>query len=594
MINLSLSQSYQVALGLILWQESPLWLRVAFLIALIATIIIYLLVVGPPPIHLSQALGTNLILIGGAATAILFVVLLFRLNPFPYIRSGAETMGLGQLVNFDTAFDSGLPDAVSENIGVVSVERADTDADGFEEWVVFYLFDKRAGSSPIHGAVYDNDRGNPPVIFPYQLQAPDRNYLSEQQIFGPALTVQALATDRNGRDGADVPELIVQGGDELTVFRFQENSQPWDFPRDSPARYQPIGFFRGSGGVTINLNQGSANYGRVTVIDRNGFERSQLAIRSVYGLVVGPDGNQTYLDPLPPLGGVGGPQVAAPIYSTVDFNPIPPDELFNTPFPEKIVLGFYAATCGTGDGTLCNEDNMAANLLWRPPTASLGDFLGGEALGAFSSGNSAYFSLPAFSGNSNILVAQLRYYPQMETDPDLLETGGGRDVVTGEQGRTGLVQIAFTINGSARQEACYYMERVDGLWKIMNRLSQSCTQPPPPPTLTPTPLPPIVASTSTPVPLILPISEANGPYTATVCEDVLFSSAGSVGATYEWIMGDGNTRNEANPIYSYAMPGVYTATLTVRDNTGQQASDIASVIINPPPRSPCDPPPCCG
>jgi hypothetical protein len=144
------------------------------------------------------------------------------------------------------------------------------------------MFDKRATNSPIMGAVYDNDRGNPPVIFPYQLRAPDRNYLSEQQTFGPTLTVQDLALDRSGVNSANVPEVIVQDGNELTIFRFRENSAAWDFPRDTPPRYQAIGFFRGN---AVSLDEETK---QVTVIDRDGYERSQLALRSVYDLRVDP------------------------------------------------------------------------------------------------------------------------------------------------------------------------------------------------------------------------------------------------------------------------------------------------------------------
>ncbi|MCQ3977564.1 MAG: hypothetical protein DPW09_29395 [Anaerolineae bacterium] len=604
-------QSLSLALGLALWQQPtsarPMWLTYAFLIALILTLFFFRArFPGPGLKWLTELLGNNLILIGFLVTTALFFVLLFNLNPFPYIRQGAEAMGLGQLVNFDTAFAHGLPDAVADNIGVVSVMRADTDADGFEEWVVFYLFDKRARNSPIHGAVYDNDRGKPPVIFPYQLQAPDRNYLSEQQVFGPSLTIENLALDRNGPDGADVPELIVQGGNELTVFRFRQNSEFWDFPRDTPARYQPIGFFRGSGGVTINLNQGADAYGQVTVIDRNGFERSQLAIRSVYGLITGPDGNQTYLDPIPPLGGVGGPQLAAPILSTVDFYPAPPDELFSTPFPEKLVLGFYAATCGGADGTLCNTNTTNSSLLWRPDAdTSLSSFLTGDALAAFNANDPGYFSLPTFDGNSGITVAQLKYYPQTETDPDFLETGGGRDVVTGEQGQVGLVQITFNVNGSALQEACYQMQLTAGQWKILRRLTASCAEPPPPPTPTPTPTPlplpptvgPVVTGSIQPL-----LPKITAPATASVCEPILFSAAGSEPAdqlvAYDWDFGDGNTGSGLNLSYRYATPGVYNVTLTIRDSAGQTSPPATHTItINPPaapPPSPCGPPTCCG
>lgn len=576
-------------LGWAFWQSQssrPAWLTWAFLISLILSMILYLIIINPPRPPIGQALGILLVLGAGLATTALFFVLLFNLNPFPYVRSAAEFIGLGQLVNFDTAFADGLPDAVSANIGVISVERADTDADSFDEWVVFYQFDKRARNSPIHGAVYDNDRGNPPVIFPYQLQAPDRNYLSEQQPFGPSLTVQELATDRNGLNGADVPELIVQGGNELTIFRFQENSEPWNFPTDSPARYQAIGFFRGSGGVSINLNQASSTYGRVTVIDRNGYERSQLAVRSVYGLVTGSDGNQTYLDPIPPLGGVGGPQVAAPILSTVDFNPTPPDELFNTPFPEKIVLGFYAATCGgTADDTLCSSDNMNASLLWRPEAGtSLGSFLAGDALGAFNSGNPNYFSLPAFNGNSNILVAQLCYFPQLETDPDLLESGGGRDVVTGEQGQVGMVDIVFAVNGSARQTARYELGLQAGKWKILRRLQAPqtvCSAP--------------TASVNQPPIAVATVNPANTTAASGQAVPVEFSGLNSSDPdgdtlTYAWSFEDGSTASGPVVGKSYVasdIPQTHTGMLTVTDGKEKNQS-VVSATINPdvPPKIP--------
>jgi len=613
-INVFTDQSLGMTLSLAFWQgssgDSPLWLRIAFLVSLILTIIIYLIVAGPPPIHINQTLLTNLVLVGGLATTVLFLVLLFRLNPFPYIRHAADVVGLGQLVNFDTAFAEGLPDALSANIEVVSVERADTDADGFEEWVVFYLFDKRARNSPILGAVYDNDRGNPPVVFPYHLNAPDRNYLSEQQVFGPSLTVQELATDLTPTDnnpaGVNVPELIIQSANELTIFRYRKNSDPWDFPRDAPSRYEPIGFFRGNGGVTINLTQGAPDYGRVNVIDRNGYERSQLAIRSVYGLQIDHQtGNETYLDSIPPLGGVGAPKLAAPLISTVDFYPTPPDDIFNTPYPEKIVLAFYAATCGGLDDTLCRNAGVDG---WQPQ-----DFLTAAAMSAFDANNPAYFGLPSFSGNQNISISQLRYHPQLETDPDLLETGGGRDVVTGEQAQENLVDIIFTVNGAPLETRRYEMRLVEGRWKIFrafrlvtstlessNQASVVAVTPPPPvPALTPAPtLPPpaLVVPTSTPTqPDCLrntpPIAEANGPYTGLISQGqalVTFSAVGSIDSdgaiqVYTWDFGDGSPLGSGQSVgHDYARPGVYTTILTVIDNCGASSQDAAKVTIAVP------------
>lgn len=593
-INIFTYPQLSLILSWVFWQVtpsgSPAWLRYLFLAALIVTLILFWLLIGrhAPP-WILQTLSRMLLILSGLLTATLFVVLLFNLNPFPYIRHAAELAGLGQLVNFDTAFAEGLPEfppALSANIQVVSVVRADTDADGFEEWVVFYLFDKRAQLSPIMGAVYDNDRGNPPVIFPYQLQAPDRNYLSEQQLFGPSLTIQELAIDRNGPNGTDVPELVVQGANELTIFRFRQNSLPWDFPRDAPPRYEPIGFFRGNGGVALNEETK-----QVTVYDRNGYERSQLTLRSIYGLRVDPLTNaETYLDPIPPLGGVGTPRLAAPIVSTVDFYPTPPDDLFHTPYPEKLVLGFYAATCAGVNQTLC----ASANPAWDPRS-----FLAGDALSAFDSGNAAYFGLPAVRGVQEISVRQLRYYPQTETDPDLLESGGGRDVVTGEEGQIGLVEIYLIASGSPLQTLRYEVRLIAGQWKILRVLPPA---PPPVGSGAQVSAEEITPPTATPAANIPPKAEANGPYTALVCQPLIFSAAGSSDpdgaiASYQWNLGDGSpTASDQNPSHVYTAPGTYTVTLTVIDNVGLSGQDTASVTIMmpapPPPKCPSTP--CCG
>jgi hypothetical protein len=430
----------------------PNILRIAFLIALFATLILYALNFPVPGLqYLWNTLGRIFLLAAGLATAALFVVLLFRIDPLPYIRQAAYILGIRQLVSFEDA----IPPNLIANLAVTKIVREDTDLDGFQEWVVFYKFDKRASSSPIEGVIYDNDRGNPPVIFPYSLRAPDRNYLSEDEL-DLELIVQPVARDQNGPDGTDIDELVIASQHELTIFRFGQNSEPWDFPRDAPPRYEPIGFFRGSGNVVFDPETR-----RVTVNDRNGFERSQLAIRSIYELRVDPQTNyETYLDPLAPLGGVGVPRVAAPVVSTVDFYPTPPDDVINTLYPEKIVLAFYAATCGGLDDTLCR--NAADEDGWQPR-----DFLTGDALSAFEANNPAYFGLPNFGGNQNISISQLRYYPHLETDPDLLETGGGRDVVTGEQAQENLVDIIFTVNGAPLETRRYEMRLVEGQWKIL-------------------------------------------------------------------------------------------------------------------------------
>jgi glucose/arabinose dehydrogenase len=70
---------------------------------------------------------------------------------------------------------------------------------------------------------------------------------------------------------------------------------------------------------------------------------------------------------------------------------------------------------------------------------------------------------------------------------------------------------------------------------------------------------------------------------------VQFSSAGSSDPdlwplSYQWDFGDGSASStEANPTHTYTSDGSYTATLTVTDRDGLQASDTVGVKVGSPP-----------
>lgn len=571
-------------------------LRIAFLVSLVLTLFFYQLQFGSAigPKWLMDTFQRILVLVGVIATGALFLIILFRVDPMPYIRLNAYYSGLEQLVNFDNA----IPNNLGQNMSVARVERLDTDCDGFKEWVVFYKFDKRAKNSPIHGVVYDNDRGSPPVIFPYALNAPDRNYLSEDEI-SLAVSVEEVAQNRSGLQADNCPEIVISGKNELTIFRFQQNSEVWDFPRDVPTRYEPIGFFRGSGDVKLNRQTK-----QVVVHERNGFERSQLAVRSVYALHPDPQtGFETYLDSVQPLGDTSPPALAAPVISTIDFYPAPPDDIFNTPFPEKIVLAFYASTCAGLNNTLCNSYKTD----WQPQK-----FLTGDALSAAQTGNANYFGLPNLSGNENISVSQLRYYPQAETDLDRLESGAGRDVVTGEQAQEGIVEIAFTVNGSALETARYNMRLIGSpagaQWKILSRGPLNSLASPvlpqlpgnsetfTPPTTVPIAPPPTDQPVAPPPPPANqpPVAAANGPYVGMICQPVTFSAVGSTASAsgplnYVWNFGDDSPPvQSASPTHLYKTPGSYIATLTVTDSAGLSAQSTVQVTISAAEASPAN------
>lgn len=427
-------------------------LRILFLIFLFATLVLHILRFGAvfEAVEVKNMLLDVLYVPALLGTAVVFGLLLTRTDPMPLLRDAAYQLSLQQLVSFDRA----IPDRLDETIDVQSVLREDTDGDGLREWVVFYRFDLQNGTSPVKGVIYDSDRGNPPVLFPYQLQVPARDYLSDQP-GSLEFRMAPVVLDENGIDNLDVEELLVSDNDTLSIFRFSQNSEPWDFPRDAPLRYQAIGYFKGSGGVSFDENTKN-----VTVIDREGYERSQLAVRSVYQL----QSNGSYWDTFDPL--LLSESLAAPIITTIDFYREPPRDIYSTAFPEKIVLAFYAASCGIIDDTLCLNGATAEN--WF-----LEDFLAADALTEFERGNAAYFGLPDF-GTSNLSVTTLRYFPRLETDTDLLVTGGGRDVVTGEEGQLNLVDITFSTGGRL-ETVRYQMELVNGQWKIVRRLEIDST-----------------------------------------------------------------------------------------------------------------------
>ncbi len=388
-----------------------------------------------------------LIFLASVALITIFFILLFRIDPMPYIRHGAYLLSFQQLVSFEDA----IPANLQPNLHVAKIEKVDTDSDGFDEWVVFYTYNRTpANTGPIGAMVYDNDRGNPPVIFPYHLLPPGRNYLSQN--VNVSIEMRQITPDPNAPVEQDPNEVVVSSWTELSIFGFRNNSEEWDFPRDAPPRYQPIGFFQGSGGVQLNENN------NVTVIDKDQYERSQLVVRYIYGL--NPATN-TYWDQFYEPTELDR-QLAAPTFSTIDFlDRTPPENIYGSSYPEQIVLGFYASTCVGDSGSVCSQTTAS----WDSSR-----FLTGDALSEFQNGNSGYFGLANFKDTRNLAVTNLRYYPNLETDRDLLPTGGGRDVVTGEAGQLNVVDITFVVNEVPADPHRFAMALVDGQWRIAQRL----------------------------------------------------------------------------------------------------------------------------
>jgi len=414
-------------------------LKILFLIMLAITGFLYYSRFGSKPILINDFWNMVLdllILPSAITTGLIFFVVLFNID---YQTRLLEIIDL--ISPKTVSFISAVPPELSNSIQTRRVERLDTDADNFAEWVVFYEYDLQSGQNPVQITVYDNDRGNPPVIFPYQLRVPNRDYLSDSSR-GVSVSLQDVVTEANGPKGQNIPEILVQDGRQLSIFKYngKYDTNVWDPPSDSPARYSAIGAFKGASGVSLNQKTKD-----VTVVDQDKYNRSQLAQRMVYGLNAA---TNTYWDEF------DSTRLVAPKISTVDFYPAPPSNIDATAYPEKTVLAFYASTCGDSDDTLCH---LAGR--WQPA-----DFLleNDVAWNEFKNpaGGPAYFGLNSFTASQNLQVKDIRYYPALESTDT-------RDVVTGSQPRSNVVDITFTVDGSKLEESrSCAVAFINGQWKI--------------------------------------------------------------------------------------------------------------------------------
>lgn len=85
---------------------------------------------------------------------------------------------------------------------------------------------------------------------------------------------------------------------------------------------------------------------------------------------------------------------------------------------------------------------------------------------------------------------------------------------------------------------------------------------------------------------LLPIADANGPYSGTINLPVTFDGTGSSDPdgsiiSYDWDYGDGTADFDAGPVpsHAYAMTGDYQVTLTVTDDAGDTTSDTTGATI---------------
>lgn len=218
-----------------------------------------------------------------------------------------------------------------------TVQRINVDADGDDEWIIFYRFDQyesgQWANTPIHGIVYDAIPCELPLIEGYRLPAPANDYLSEG---GISISLEDVLAEPGKSGGTS--ELVVFGGGSvqtLTFFRFFDRRTNPCLPVEEGQRgFTSLGFFRANAGIQRN--------GKTIVTkDRTVLERSQLSIQKSYlpreDLSVG----ETYFEP------DGRP--VAPREQSVAFTFGLPQDPRDSPYPEKSVATFYLALGSNND-----------------------------------------------------------------------------------------------------------------------------------------------------------------------------------------------------------------------------------------------------
>ncbi|MDM8526786.1 hypothetical protein QUF58_01130 [Anaerolineales bacterium HSG24] len=370
-----------------------------------------------------------------------FVTMMLDHDPLPWVRRIGYEVGLRQLVNYAEA----VPPDLANQLNVVNVLRKDTDNDNFNEWLVLYEFESGSGITPIRAVVYDNDRGNPPTIFPYSLQSPNNAYLSSGDY-------QFVQQDVVTVDNDDIDELLFWGypsapfgipltaqATDLTIFRYRDQGgSTWDPPTDSPSRYVPVGRFHGD--AVGPLDPATKE---VTVVRQGNHERSLLATRYVYALN---NDEASYMQTNNPG------ELNDPIVATIDFYPDPPSDIYSASVPEQIVLGFYAAMCSNEGKDLCIHRDKG----WNPKAFLAED---SDALKNYQN-DGGYFGVPKFSLN-NISVRAL----------DVVGNAVEGSIV-GQQGQVSTVRITFTADTELEQTVTYELHFLDGKWHIFRQLKE--------------------------------------------------------------------------------------------------------------------------
>ncbi len=233
-------------------------------------------------------------------------------------------------IRFEEIFEERREDEMR----IAETVELDVDGDGEDEWLVLYRYDPTQGeeeweNTPIQGIAYDAVPCDPPLIHAWRLPFPDNDYLGEGEEITASMEDWLGSSDPH--EAAE--ELIIEApgpANTLSIYRFRDEIQnPCAPPDNTRQGFNLLGFFRANGRIERDETSGA-----ITTYQRSTFERSQLAIRSVYQPRLGPTG-QTFLN--------DDGRVKAPDEQSVDFLFAPPELPTDSPYPEKAVAAFYLA-----------------------------------------------------------------------------------------------------------------------------------------------------------------------------------------------------------------------------------------------------------
>jgi hypothetical protein len=290
------------------------------------------------------------------------------------------------------SFQFALPDGwevINKDFEGRIVHQANTDGVDGTEWIVLYTFDMpaQAALKPVSCAIYHAVRREPrlPIIYPYHLQAPGWTYLGEGGTDRVSVRVEDVITNikpdtRPGGRFDQTPdiyfspvEVIIESRDaggnitRASIFQWRNTLAKEHWKRVDPEEwlvvpgirpeqqsqfYECLGFFEATLKVQVGVNQ-------VEVWDRAG-DRSQLARVTTYRPRIGPDPDDpaksavvsdAYLD--------ANDQLFPPESSCLAFAFGYPEDVGNSPYPEKIVMAYHAKLRSEADnygGTFLSEN----------------------------------------------------------------------------------------------------------------------------------------------------------------------------------------------------------------------------------------------